>query len=195
MAKRAPFARQQSAEVYDSTSTLVEPAIIASSVVSARRTSQQQDQPDFSRRASVYSIHSIHSGAAASDIRLLVPEPALPVPAPRVRNSSLYRVKLALGAHAEEDPTSSSGISDMTPSTRRQGLVKWLGRPVLPVLHVLLGCSHLGLATAVPVILVSNLVQPLVLWLILIVVLVLQVIYFLPGLVLEVIGSIRGRPM
>lgn len=193
MAKRAPFARQQSAEVYDSTSTLVEPATIAPSVVSARRTSQQQVQPDFSRRASVYSIHSIHSGPAAGDIRLLVPEPALHVPVPRVRNSSM--VKLTLGAHAEEDPTWSSGISDMTPSTMRRGLVKWLGRPVLPVLHVLLGCSHLGLATAVPVILVSNLVQPLVLWLILIVVLVLQVIYFLPGLVLEVIGSIRGRPM
>jgi len=193
MAKRASFVRQQSAEVHDSTSTLVEPAIIAPSVVSAHRTSQQQGQPDFSRRASVYSIHSIHSGPAAGDLRLLFPEPAVPFPAPRPRDSSM--VKLALGAHAEEDPISSSSISDMTPSTRRRGLVKWLGRPVLPVLHVLLGCSHLGLATALPVILVSNLVQPLVLWLILIVVLVLQVIYFLPGLVLEVIGFVIGRPV
>ena len=67
--------------------------------------------------------------------------------------------------------------------------------PILPVLHLVLVCAHLSISTVIPYLLVTNLIQPMVLWLILAVCLVIEVVYLLPGLILDMIGLIRGRPM
>jgi len=170
-----------------------------------------QAQPDFSRRASIYSIHRANPGdPCGAELTLLVPEPTVPAVPPRfsvtgsVKGGSVITSHMANGKQEVTSEasngrlkTSPAGLSLLyaqipMPSCRR-GFFKWIGRPILPPLHVLLVCSHLGLAIAVPVILVSNMVQPLVLWLILVVVLILQMIYLLPGLVLEFFGIFRGE--
>jgi hypothetical protein len=73
--------------------------------------------------------------------------------------------------------------------------IKHLRRPLLPMVHVLLVFSHLALSATAPYLLVKYIIQPMVLWLILVVCLVLQTLYLLPGLILEIIAMVKGRPM
>jgi hypothetical protein len=70
-----------------------------------------------------------------------------------------------------------------------------LPRPFLPIIHLILLSTHLGLSMTLPYILLSNLIQPMVLWLITLIPAILETLYLLPGLIMEIIGLIRCRPM
>lgn len=73
--------------------------------------------------------------------------------------------------------------------------INHLRRPLLPMIHILLVFAHLSLSAIAPYLLVKYLIQPMVLWLILVVCLVLQTLYLCPGLILEITAMIKGRPM
>ncbi|WWC64475.1 uncharacterized protein I303_107085 [Kwoniella dejecticola CBS 10117] len=70
-----------------------------------------------------------------------------------------------------------------------------LPTPVMPVIHLLLIVAHLILSALIPFLLFKNFIQPLVLWIITTVTVVLQCVYLLPGIVLEAIGLLRRRPI
>nr|XP_019044037.1 hypothetical protein I302_07317 [Kwoniella bestiolae CBS 10118]OCF22967.1 hypothetical protein I302_07317 [Kwoniella bestiolae CBS 10118] len=70
-----------------------------------------------------------------------------------------------------------------------------LPTPIMPVIHLLLVVSHLVLSAILPYLLFKNFIQPLVLWIITTVTVVLQCVYLLPGIFLELIGILRRRPI
>ncbi|WWC91806.1 uncharacterized protein L201_006753 [Kwoniella dendrophila CBS 6074] len=70
-----------------------------------------------------------------------------------------------------------------------------LPTPIMPIIHLLLLASHLVLSALIPYLLVKHFIQPLVLWIITLVTVILQCIYLLPEIVLELIGLIRCRPV
>jgi hypothetical protein len=51
------------------------------------------------------------------------------------------------------------------------------------------------LIVLIPYFLVKYIIQPLVLWLILGVMVVMSALFFLPGICLELVGLVRGRPV
>ncbi|KAK8853289.1 hypothetical protein IAR55_003993 [Kwoniella newhampshirensis] len=67
--------------------------------------------------------------------------------------------------------------------------------PILPIIHLLLLMTHLVLSILLPYMLVTNFIQPLVLWIIMAASLILESVYLLPVIVLDLIGLIRRRPV
>lgn len=173
MPRRLPFLRQGSEEPQvDSAATLVE--------------SPPEPQPDFSRRAAVFSMHD----TGKLGLKVLLPQPTIPPPPLQGRRISVRQT----GTHIPPVPPSHhpSTPPDITPVA---SFIPQLRVPLLPVIHLLLISTHLALAAAIPYMLVKHMIQPIVLWLILAVCLVLQAIYLVPGIILEVIGLFRRRPM
>ncbi|WWC94978.1 hypothetical protein V866_001830 [Kwoniella sp. B9012] len=70
-----------------------------------------------------------------------------------------------------------------------------LPTPIMPIIHLLLVISHLVLSALLPYLLFKNFIQPLVLWIVTTVTVVLQCVYLLPGIFLELIGILRRRPV
>jgi hypothetical protein len=68
-------------------------------------------------------------------------------------------------------------------------------RPLLPVIHVLCLVTHLSLTAITPYLVFSGFVLPLVLWVMTTVLALLETIYLGPGLVMEAVGLVRGRPL
>jgi hypothetical protein len=79
--------------------------------------------------------------------------------------------------------------------TTHSGFISHIRRPILPAIHLLLIITHLILIVLTPYFLVKYIIQPLVLWLILGVMVVMSALYFLPGICLELVGLVRGRPV
>jgi hypothetical protein len=67
-------------------------------------------------------------------------------------------------------------------------------RGFLPAFRITVILAALTLSFIIPWLLVTNLINPLVVWLICFIGALLQVIYHVPVLILEVVGMIRGRP-
>ncbi|WRT70132.1 uncharacterized protein IL334_007126 [Kwoniella shivajii] len=70
-----------------------------------------------------------------------------------------------------------------------------LPTPIMPVIHLMLITAHLILNAMIPYLLVQNFIQPLVLWIITVVTALLESVYLLPGIFLEVIGLFRRKPI
>ncbi|WWD03752.1 hypothetical protein V865_001808 [Kwoniella europaea PYCC6329] len=70
-----------------------------------------------------------------------------------------------------------------------------LPTPIMPIIHLLLVISHLVLSALLPYLLFKNFIQPLVLWIVTTVTVVLKCVYLLPGIFLELIGILRRRPI
>ncbi|WWC72111.1 uncharacterized protein I206_106071 [Kwoniella pini CBS 10737] len=70
-----------------------------------------------------------------------------------------------------------------------------LPTPIMPLIHLSLLVIHLIFSALVPFLLFKNMIQPLVLWIITTVTVVLQCVYLLPGIFLEAIGLLRRRPI
>ncbi|KAL7419168.1 hypothetical protein Q5752_006004 [Cryptotrichosporon argae] len=70
-----------------------------------------------------------------------------------------------------------------------------LRRPYLPALYLLLRLAQLVLSFALPALLVAHFIEPIVLWLLLVVAALLHATYAAPVLVLEGIGLARGQPV
>ncbi|WVR07573.1 hypothetical protein IAU60_004615 [Kwoniella sp. DSM 27419] len=65
----------------------------------------------------------------------------------------------------------------------------------MPIVHLILITTHLILSTIVPYLLIKWFVQPLVLWIICAATLCLELVYLVPGIIIELIGLIRRRPV
>ena len=94
--------------------------------------------------------------------------------------------------------TSQSPNIDSSIPCKNEGqmMIQWSSiLPVLPILHIALMAVHLALSIVIPYLLVTHLIQPLVLWLIMLATLLLELGYLLAVLVLETIGVIRKRPV
>ncbi|WVF72926.1 hypothetical protein IAT40_007744 [Kwoniella sp. CBS 6097] len=70
-----------------------------------------------------------------------------------------------------------------------------LPTPILPIIHLLLIIAHLILSALIPYLLVKWFIQPLVLWVIAVVTIALECFYLVPGIVLELIGLLRRKPI
>lgn len=177
-----------------STATLVEPPAGPSNGIISHMSSVGLD---FTRREGEVTLNDTHN----LGLRVLLPNP--------VRHSILPSPRLSVRQIGHQIPprsplkTFSSArmlslpLHGPTPAVHsdQEVLVPYLRRPLLPVIHILLIAAHLAFSTAIPYLLVKHLIQPMILWLILVVCLVLQTLYLAPGIVLEIIGMIRGRPM
>lgn len=181
MFKRLPFFRQSSQEPMETVST----------ALPVDRTSKgylgyhKNDAPPLPRRDSFYDLH----GTAYPRGKVLMPVlvPGYTVPAPSTHGILSIR---NTGGHIAPCPVTPQVASGPTVS-----LFPTLRIPLLPLIHLLLLSTHLGLAAATPYLLVQHMIQPIVLWLILAVCLVLQALYLVPGIILEIIGLCRGRAM
>ena len=132
------------------------------------------------------------------DFRILRPEPRIPGSRPlsvaTIRLSSRHESRLLEPderprSHVEPiaAPVTALPLAPHLPKTHKQ--------PILPIIRLMILCFHLAILTSIPCLMVKYIIQPLVLWLILIVALVLQLVYLLPEIILEFIGIARGRPV
>lgn len=132
-----------------------------------------------SRKSSTFSLQ--HDKSTGSKV-LLPDAPALP------KHDAEYHGP----NHVSTSKASMSQYKDE--NSHGNTLIHHIHRPILPIIHLFLVATHLALASIVPYFLVKYLIQPLVLWIIVVVCLLLQVLYLLPGTILEIVALIRGRP-
>lgn len=67
-------------------------------------------------------------------------------------------------------------------------------RGFLPAFRIMVIAAALTLSFIIPWLMVTNLINPLVVWLICLIGAILELIYHCPVLVMEIIGMVRGRP-
>lgn len=152
-------------------------------------------RPDFSRRASEATLHDIQN----LGLRVLLPDPVrrsftLSTPRLSTRHTSPH-IPPIIPANPVGTLLHDQPVGRKEHDGEGVVLIQHLRRPLLPLIHILLLSAHLGISTAIPYLLVKHLIQPMILWLILVVCLVLQAMYLAPGITLEVWGMLRGRPM
>ena len=186
MPKRLPFFRQGSEDsVYvESTDTLVDQP----QVHGASETAAIGDATAFVRRDSVFCVH--HTSTLG--VKILLPDPTVPPPPSQSRRVSVRQT----GNHLPPvSPRTPSAVNARPHGPHVASFIPQLRIPLLPLIHLLLISTHLALAACIPYLLVKHMIQPILLWLILAVCLSLQTFYLAPGIILEIIGLSRRRPV